>query len=239
MTLTSGNGDIEERGSRLLRFVEAITITPEDAKHMAEQYLDQSRKKYPQDSTWQHQLRASDAIIKRHAKLAAIVGATTALPGIIPGWGTAVVIGGGALTDVGLCLKLQADMCFCLAAVFEYNITSEDARHLSYLLAATGTVQHAGTEVTVQVGSRAGVRMLRHYLKGPALKTVTQVFSKVGVRFTRKGLEKALPLGIGVSLGIGANYSLTRFVGKQAKEWFVIDSSELEEPPGEPESEPT
>ena len=35
--------------------------------------------------------------------------------------------------------------------------------------------------------------------------------------------EKALPFGIGVVIGSGANYGLTRYVGKQAKKWYQID----------------
>lgn len=224
------NDNNEDRGALLLRIVEAIAISPEDAGHIADQYLTQSWAKNPNDPEWQHQLRAADAIIKRYAKLTAMVGGAAALPGIIPGLGTAVAIGGGALTDVGVCLKLQADMCLCLASAFHYNIASEDVRHLAYLLAATGAVQHGGAEAGARLGSQAGVRMVRHYLQGPTLVAVKQAFSKVGVRLTRKGIEKAIPFGVGAAIGIGVNYGLTRYVGMQAKEWFVIDSSEPDEP---------
>jgi hypothetical protein len=44
--------------------------------------------------------------------------------------------------------------------------------------------------------------------------------------FTRKALEKALPFGIGVAFGAGGNYALTRYVGAQAKHWFVLDRDE-------------
>ena len=222
----------EDKGSRLLSFVQAIAISPQDARHMSKQYLEQSRNRYPKDSPWQHQVRAADAIIKRHAKLAAVVGATTALPGVVPGVGTAIATLGGGVTDVGLCMKMQVDMCLCLAAVFDYDIASEDARHLVFLVAVSGALQHGGTEAGVRVGSKSGVRMLNQYLKGSALATLKQSFARVGVRFTRVGLEKAIPLGIGVGLGVGFNYGFTKYIGRQAKEWFMIDQTEPEEPSG-------
>ena len=238
MALVQPDGGTNDRGSRLLSFVDAIAISPDDAKHMAEQYLAQSRKRHAQDNSLQHQIRAADAIIKRHAKLAALVGATTALPGVVPGVGTAIATLGGGAADVGICMKMQVDMCMCLAAVFDYDIASEDVRHLTFLIAVSGALQHGGTEAGVNLGSRAGVRMLNQYLKGSALVTLKQMFARVGVRFTRVGLEKALPLGIGVGLGLGFNYGFTRFIGRQAREWFVIDRSEpkafsdTEEPSG-------
>ena len=116
-------------------------------------------------------------------------------------------------------------MCMCMAAAFEYDLTSEDARHLTFLIAATGAAQRGGVGASAKLGSKAGVRMLREYLKGSALLAAKQVFRKVGVTFTRKALEKAIPFGVGAGISGAANYGLTRFVGRQAKEWFVIDQT--------------
>jgi hypothetical protein len=38
-------------------------------------------------------------------------------------------------------------------------------------------------------------------------------------------MAKALPFGVGVAIGSSANYILTRFVGHQAKTWFILDRS--------------
>ena len=56
-------------------------------------------------------------------------------------------------------------MCLYLAAAFNYDITSEDGRHLAFLLAATGSAQRAGVKVSAEVGSKAGVRMILQYPK--------------------------------------------------------------------------
>ena len=225
MTKTAVGNENEEDGSRLLRAVEAIAISPKDATSIAEQYLNQSKDRFPDSECWNHQLRAADKIIGRYSRLAAMVGTATGLPGIIPGVGTAVAIVGGAAADSLACMKLQVDMCMCLAAAFKYDITSEDGKHLAFLIAATGSAQRAGVKAGARVGSQAGVRMLRQYLKGAALQAVKQAFRRVGVTFTRKAVEKAVPFGIGAAVGGAANYGLTRYVGHQAKQWLIIDQT--------------
>ena len=104
------NRSSEDVGSRLLRAVESIAISPEDAMSIAERYLNQSRGRFPRDSEWDHQLRAANKIIGRYSKLAMMVGGASALPGIIPGLGTAVAVVGGVTADSLVCMKLQVDL---------------------------------------------------------------------------------------------------------------------------------
>ena len=219
-------------GSRLLKAIETIAISPEDAQAIAEGYINQSKERFPEREDWDHRVNAADKIVGRFSRLAALVGTATGLPGVIPGLGTAVSLVGGATADSLVCMKLQVDMCMCLAAAFNYDITSEDGKHLAFLIAATGSAQRAGVKVGAQVGSKAGVRMIRQYLKGAALQAVRQAFRRVGITFTRKAVEKVIPFGIGAAIGGAANYGLTRYVGRQAKQWFIIDQSS--EPAGVP-----
>lgn len=212
-------------GSRLLKAVQAIAISPAEAKKIVERYKEQSRKKYPNDSHWRRQERVADAVISRYSKYAAMVGGASALPGVIPGLGTAIAVTGGTVADATVSMKLQVDMCMCLAATFNYNIESQDAQHLSFLIAAGGALEKAGATRGVKFASEAGVRLLRLYLKGAALHAVKASFRKVGIVFTKKALEKVLPFGVGVAVGGGANYVLTKYVGNQARQWFVIDRS--------------
>jgi hypothetical protein len=217
--------DEKVSGSRLLKAVESIAISPAEAKKTVQKYLGQSQKQFPKDTEQQHQDRVADKIIKRYARYAGMVGGTTALSGIIPGIGTAIAVSGGAATDATFCMKLQVDMCMCLAETYNYNLENEDARHLSFLIAGGGTLEKLGATAGVRIASQAGVRMLRMYLKGATLMAIREIFKKVGITFTRKALEKALPFGVGVAIGTGSNYALTRFVGNQAKTWFILDRS--------------
>jgi hypothetical protein len=213
-----------ESGARLLNLINAVAISADDAKALVESYRRRSERGHPDESTSDHRDRIAKAIVKRYAKLAAISGGATALPGTIPGVGTALALLGGGTIDAGVCIKLQVDMCMCLVECFGHDLTSEDARHLSMLLALFGTMERLGEAATVRFGTKAGVAMLRKYLRGPALRTIKMGFSAVGVRFTRKALEKSVPFGFGVAAGVGMNYGLTCYVGNQTITWLRLDS---------------
>jgi len=212
-------------GSRFLKAVEAAAISPAEAKKTVQSYLRQSQKKYPADSESQHQDRIADKIVERYAKYAAMVGGTSALTGIIPGIGTAIAASAGAATDATFCMKLQVDMCMCLAEAFHYDLETEDARYLSFLLAGGGTLEKLDASTGVKIASQAGVHMLRQYLQGATLAATRQLLKKAGLSLTRRAMAKALPFGVGVAIGSSANYILTRFVGHQAKTWFILDRS--------------
>lgn len=218
-----GDGLPEEQEGRLLKMVQAAAIKPSDAKAFVEQHQKRAKKKHPGDSEEKARDRVADAIIRRYSKMAMFVGGASALTGVVPGLGTVLAATGGATADAVACMKFQIDMCYCLTENYGYDITSEDAQHLSFLIAAGGTLEKAGVKGGTKLATQAGVRMLRQYLKGATLQAVKEFFKKVGITFTRKAAEKALPFGIGVAIGSGANYGLTRYVGKQAKKWYQID----------------
>lgn len=207
----------------LLQAIRLILFSPEDAMAIADGYIDQSKQRFPGDSEWDHRSRAAGKIVGRYSSQAMMIGAATGLTGVIPGLGTVIRVFGGAVADSVVCMKLQVEMCMCLAAAFKYDITSKDGKDLVFLIAATGCAQRFGVEEGSKIGSKAGVNMLRQYLKGGALQAIKQVFRKVGITFTRKAMEKAIPFGIGAVVGGVANYGLTRYVGRQAKVWFIID----------------
>jgi hypothetical protein len=213
----------ESSGSRLLRTIQAMSISPAKAKEIVTRYWEQSESAHRKDSRWQRQERVSDQIIARYARLAAIAGGGSSLPGIIPGLGTVVAATGGAAMNVAACTKLQMDMCFCLAETFEYDVTAEYARNLALLVAAGATLEKADLEGTVKFASQAGVRLLQRYAKGTALRVAEKLFARVASTLAGKVLEKSLPFGLGVAIGGGTSYARTKRVGRQAKDWFLID----------------
>ena len=212
---------MSEDHSALLSAVQAVAISGKSAKSLTTRLRAQSERKHPHDAEWAHQERVADHIITRYCRLAATTGGMTGLSGFIPGPGTVIAIGAAGI-DALTSLKLQVDMCVCMAAAFGHDVEEPDALHLSYFIAAAGTLEQA-TKEGAKLATKAGVNMLRHYLKGALLQALKEIFKKLGITFTRKALEKALPFGVGAVFGAGGNYVLTRYVGKQAKQWFVID----------------
>jgi uncharacterized protein (DUF697 family) len=124
--------------------------------------------------------------------------------------------------------QIQVDMCRCLAECYGHDLKTEDVKHLTMLIAFAGTIEQAAGPTTVKVGSRAGVKMIQQYLKGSALQTLKQMLRTIGVNFTRKSMEKAIPFGVGAAVGSSINYGLTRYVGRSAKAFFLISSKEFE-----------
>lgn len=212
-----------ENESRLLKAVESIAISAADAKALVTQYKNQVKSSRLKASENEIQELVAKKIISRYAKMSATSGGVTALAGVIPGLGTAVSMVGGGLTDATIGMKFQVDMCMCLAETFGWDITSEDARQLAFIIAAGGSLEKFGVEVGTTIASKAGVNFVRQYLKGAALQAVKEMFKRIGITFTRKALEKAIPFGVGVVLGSSANYALTKYVGGAALGWFTTD----------------
>ena len=223
--MANDNKSVE--GSRLLSAVQAVAISPDSAAEMVQKYQAKLRESNPGASKKWIQEGVADKIVSRYTWLSTTSGGISALPGIIPGAGTAVVVG-TALGDATLCMKFQVDMCLCLAAAFDYDIQTEDAQHLAFLIAAGGALEKAGGDAAVKIATKAGVKMVRQYLKGAILQAVKQFFRRLGIVFTRKALEKAIPFGVGVVVGAGGNYAMTKYVGYQAKKWFMIDRDDVE-----------
>ncbi|KGS15244.1 hypothetical protein OA77_06840, partial [Pseudomonas coronafaciens] len=159
----------DESSSSLMKMVEAISISPQDARDLVAQYENQARSSSPSATDEKIQGAVVDKIISRYSKLAATSGAVTALPGVIPGIGTAVSAVGGGLADISVCMKLQIDMTMCLAVAINGKMSNEDAKHMSYIIALYGSLEQMGSAGATKIASKAGVRMVRQYLKGPTL----------------------------------------------------------------------
>lgn len=202
--------------SSLMKVVQAIAISPEDAREVVASYQSQISKAKPNAESGEVLDAVLDKIITRYAKLSAASGGTTALTGVIPGIGTAASMIGGAALDVPMCVKFQVDMTMCLAIAINDRLSNEDAKHLSFVVALAGTIEQAASKGTTRIASKAGVRIVENYLKGATLTTVKELFKRVGITFARSSLTKAIPFGVGVVVGASANYALTRFVGKAA-----------------------
>lgn len=124
-----------DKDSALMKVVQAIAISPEDARAVVQQYEDQLFSQQPSISAQQVQELVVKKIIDRYAKMAAATGGATALAGVVPGIGTAVAMVGGSAADVSACIKLQIDMTMCLAMAINKGLSNEDAKHLSFMIA--------------------------------------------------------------------------------------------------------
>ena len=222
----------QDKGSSLMKMVEAIAISPQDARAVVDRYEAQVRKAKPTACDTNIQKIVTSKIIQRYSKLAATSGAATAVPGAIPGVGTAVAVLGGGLADVSVCMKLQIDMTMCIAMAINKGLANEDAKHMSFIIALAGSLEQLGSAGVTKVASKAGVKMVENYLKGATLQAIKELFKRVGIEFTKKAAAKAVPFGVGILVGGTANYALTRYVGSTARDLFLLDLEEKKQTTG-------
>jgi hypothetical protein len=214
----------KDSGSALMKIVQAITISPDDAREIVRQYEAQARAKHPTADDDAIKKIVIAKIIQRYSSLAGVSGGVSSLAGVVPGFGSAIAAYGGGFADASICVKLQADMTMCIAIAINDRLTNEDARHMTFVIALGGLLENFATGKVSKTVSKAAVKVVREHLKAATLQTVKQLFRAVGIAFSRKAVEKAIPYGIGVVIGTTANYYLTRYVGKLARDVLLLEA---------------
>ena len=205
----------------LLKAIEFVLAKPENIKKETDVILRKYHKRYKDDRD-SEDIRelVANKVIQNYSYMAAFSGGTTALAGVVPGLGTVAAVLGGTTADVALCMKFQIEMTMALAHIYDHDILEEEERRLCFIIAGLGAINQAGQKGAKEVGSKAFTKMVQQYLKGPTLAAVKEIFKKVGITFTRKGLEKAIPFGVGVIVGFTVNKTLSWYIGVRARDFF-------------------
>jgi uncharacterized protein (DUF697 family) len=207
----------------LLKAIELVLADPASIRKEALQLKNKYVSRYGSDrSEDEVNAYAADKIISNYSYYTAFVGGTTALTGVIPGLGTVLAAFGGATADAALSMKYQIEMTMAIATIYGHDITIEEEKRLCLMVAGLGAINEAAKAGSKELGKTASVKMMQQYLKGATLQTVKEIFKKVGITFTRKAAEKAIPFGIGVVIGFSANKGLTWYVGTKARDFFSV-----------------
>lgn len=212
----------------LLRAIERLVAGPDDIQAVVEacrqQVLAQEKDKEapPQDL----QVKVADRIISRYAHTCGRVGSLTSAAGILPGVGTLVTLIGANAADLAITMKYQVEMVMALAHLFGRDISSEEEQSVCYAVAGLGVATQAGL-LSFQRFTVKGIHQaVRRLLKTRARRWLLDLFKRLGLRLTTKGLLKALPMGIGVVTSYTSNLKLTTYIGRRARDYFLETSSE-------------
>lgn len=205
----------------LLKAIELVLANPRDIHRESQSLLAKFQEAHEGESEQRVRDLVAEQIISNYSYYSAFAGDATALTGIIPGLGTAIATFGGVAADAALSMKYQIEMTMALASVYGHNILLEEQKRVCMLIAGLGAINEATKEGGKSVGTKAFVTMTQQYLKGSTLQAVKEVFKNVGVTFTRKATEKAIPLGVGVVISFCANKGLAWYVGGKAREFFA------------------
>lgn len=216
------NGNENDK-PKLLKAIELVLAEPAEIMKEAKSLHTQFTKKYSGNKTEDEIADlVTEKIISNYSYYAAFVGGSSALVGVIPGLGTVIATFGGATADATLSMKYQIEMTMSLAVIYGHDITIEEEKKLCLVIAGLGAISQATKKGGKVISEKAFIKMTQQYLKGATLQAVKEIFKKVGITFTRKAVEKAIPFGVGVIIGFTANKTLTWYVGKRARNFFKI-----------------
>jgi hypothetical protein len=208
----------------LLKAIELVLAEPAEIKKEALAIKEKYYNKYADSKTdTEIDGKIIDKIISNYSYFTAFVGGATALTGVIPGLGTVIATFGGATADAALSMKYQIEMTMAIATICGHNIEIEEEKRICLIIAGLGTINEAAKQGGKQVGAKAFKKMAQQYLKGATLQAVKEIFKKVGITFTRKAVEKAIPFGIGAVIGFSANKGLTYYVGTKVKDFYLLE----------------
>ncbi|WP_226675686.1 EcsC family protein [Rossellomorea aquimaris] len=226
--LEDNNKNIEKPA--ILKAIDIIIASPESIQKEVRQMEEKYKKKYSSKlSEEELEDRIAEHIISNYSYYTAFTGGATALTGVVPGLGTVIASVGGATADAAVTMKWEIEMVMALATVYGRDITIEEEKRICYLVAGFGVLNEAAKKGAIDIGGKALGNMAKQYLKGPTLVGVKEVFKKVGLKFTRKALEKSIPFGVGVVIGFSANKGLTWYVGKKARDFFKTRDFDIDD----------
>jgi hypothetical protein len=206
----------------LLKAIDLLLSDPNDIKREALALRDAFIHADPTASKADIQAKTAKKLISNYSYYAAFSGGVTALSGVIPGIGTVLAMFGGTTADSALTMKYQIEMTMALATVYDHDVLAEEERRLCFLLAGVGALTDLAQQSGQELTSKAFISLVKEHLKGSTLIAVKKLFSSLGLRFTRKALEKAIPFGVGVIMGFTANKGMTWYVGSKATDFFRV-----------------
>lgn len=170
-------------------------------------------------------------VISDFSTRAAIAGGAAAVPGILPGVGSAVALVGGAVADMTLSLKHDVEMILCLSHVYGFDIRDQRERWLAYVMAGVRTHAARGHRNYLVDLAEVQLDALPKYTPRQLFKLAATVVGKLALRSLSRGYARALPV-VGIVISASTNKFLTTSVG-----WAAVEALERRRAlaePGEP-----
>lgn len=205
------------RGERLLTAVERLV---EDCDDLIA-YVETLKSATAAGMDEEERIEAlAEQIIGDYSRRSAISGGVTALPGLLPGGGSAVALIGGVLADMTFMLKHDVEMILCLSYVFGHDIRDEKERWLAYVLAGMRTYQARDRQNYMVDLLEVQLDALPKYTPRELFKIAATVLGRVALLSVSRGFVKALPL-IGIAVSASTNKFMTWSVG-----WWCVEALE-------------
>ncbi len=155
------------------------------------------------------------------------VGAVTALPGIIPGLGTAaqVAIEAGSISaDLIIMLRWMASICYGTALIYGRDIEKEFETEFATVLGIWSGVIKNGNAITYKSTAITTAHFDKHFNDRLSNRVNQKIGQKLIATYGGKrggaALGKLIPFGIGAAVGGTFNYVTMKSFGKIADAYF-------------------
>jgi hypothetical protein len=173
----------------------------------------------------------AEAWADRIVHLYAASSAATALPGAIPGLGTAAQVGTEAAaitTDLAFMLRCMGRMVAGIAVIYGHDPRDAYTRDLVFVLGLWCNAVVPAREATRRLLTRTAIRQFDRKVTGAMLRRINQavgmtLFTKYGTKRGAIALGRLIPFGVGVAVGGAAGWHTMRSFERNALRYFGED----------------
>lgn len=203
--------DDDEQGKKLLTAVERILASSASIKATVGAATTSVKSLQPELKGAELRDAIAAHLVKHYSDRAAIAGGASALPALIPGWGSLVAAVGGTFAELTLLLKWEVEMALSLSSLYGFDIDKPAERQLSFLMASVGTYDATGRNFFLDVLHMEGTAIW-NYAPRHVARFVVRVLATLAGLYIWRGFLKAIPV-LGIGIGAGLNKVLTQKVG--------------------------
>jgi uncharacterized protein (DUF697 family) len=201
----------DEQGKKLLTAVERILASNESIRATVTSVQAGIKSKLPELKNPELRDAVATELVRDYSNKAALAGGASALPALIPGWGSLVAAVGGTFAELTLLLKWEVEMALGLSHLYGFDIDEPRERQLAFLMASVGTYDASGKNFFADIARLEGTAIWNY---GPrkVARFVMQALAALAALYIWRGFFKAIPV-IGMVIGGGMNKVLTTRVG--------------------------
>lgn len=192
--------------NRVIRLIHALSTSPEA--------LEAEASAFAAARPGLDKVALSKAWAKRVVSLFTSQGVVTALPGAIPGLGTATqasVEAAAFASDLTYMLRCMGRLVGGVAAFHGHDVRDAYTRDLVYVLGLWSGVLVPVKRAAMQVATKVAVAAFNRHVTAAMLKKINQkvgvtILTKYGTKRGGLALGRMIPFGVGAGIGGTANY---------------------------------
>lgn len=212
----------------VLKAIDTLQPNHEDvARHIAD-----LRSAHPKLTTHALAEKWADKICWRYAS----EGAATALPGAIPGLGTATQVGieaGAISADLAYMLRCMAGITIGIGQIYERDTKASFNQDFVRVLGVWCGVLSLGKEATVRVASKVAIAQFKkvpaEIFKRINRKVGTTIVTKYGTKRGGIAVGRLIPFGVGAVVGGGFNLATMKGFKSATIRYYKTDDAVLYE----------